>query len=72
MTLAINSINAELGGQGVNIARGPESEIGFQKEVEELMSELSKHKLNIPNKVLQRALVLPKDKQDSQKIYPQI
>ena len=73
MTLALNAINAELGSQGVNINRGPETEIGYQKEVEELMSELSKHKINIPNKILQRALVLPKDKQDQQsKVYPQI
>lgn len=43
MQTALNAISNELGNQGINFSRGPETEIGFRKEVEELMHELSKH-----------------------------
>lgn len=64
MEMALNAINAELGANSVNMNRGPESDISQQKEVEQLMSSLSKHHINISNKTLQRALVLPKESQE--------
>lgn len=45
----------------MSFSRGPETEISFRKEVEELMHELSNKQINVSNKVLQRAIVLPKD-----------
>jgi hypothetical protein len=36
----------------MNFSRGPETEMSFRKEVEELMHELSKHGINVPNSVL--------------------
>jgi hypothetical protein len=58
---AIAAVQSEIGGVGVSFQRGPETEISQRKEVEALMRELSKHQINIPNQILQRAFNLPKD-----------
>ncbi len=72
MQSALRAISVELGEQGINFSRGPESEISFRKEVEQLMHELSKHNINVPNAVLQRAIVMPKDNPKPAIKYPSV
>ena len=61
MKLAIEAVETDLRGVGVNFSRGPETEIQSKKEIELLMHELSKYEINVTNKVLQRAIFMPKD-----------
>ena len=44
-----------------SFTRGNESEVAQRKEIEQLMSVLSQKNVNIPNKTLQRAIIIPKD-----------
>ena len=69
--LAIESVETDLRGVGVNFSRGLETEIQTKKEIELLMHELSKHELNVPNKVLQRAIFMPKDMRAAES-YPSV
>lgn len=61
MANAMDSISKELGAKMPSFTRGNESEISYRKEVEQLMTVLSKQNVNVTNKVLQRAIALPKD-----------
>lgn len=55
-----------------SFTRGNETEISYRKEVEDLMKVLSKSQINVPNKVLQRAIVIPKDPDGTNTTYPKV
>jgi hypothetical protein len=65
-------MNSEFSFKMPSFSRGPEVEVGYRKEVEELMHVLSKHQINVPNKVLQNAIVMPKDRQEAADSYPSV
>ena len=49
--------------------RGPETEVSARKEVEQLMSTLSQKGVNISNKTMLRATVIPKDQDEQENPY---
>ena len=65
-------MNSEFTYKMPSFARGPEVEVGYRKEVEELMHTLSKHQINVPNKVLLNAIVIPKDASEAAESYPTV
>ena len=52
--------------------RGADTEVASRKEVEQLMSVLSQKQVNIPNQVLQRAIVMPKDLDPNLTTHPTV
>lgn len=69
---AIDSLTNELGAKMPSFNRGNETEVSQRKEVEQLMSVLSQKNVHISNKVLQRAIIMPKDMDPSQTSYPNV
>ena len=43
------------------MSRGPELELSTIKDVEDLKQTLAKAMIHVPNEVLRRAIILPKD-----------
>ena len=43
------------------MSRGPEIELSTIKDVEDLKHTLAQNQINLPNQVLRRAIILPKD-----------
>jgi hypothetical protein len=43
------------------MSRGPELELSTIKDVEDLKHVLAQHMIHVPNDVLRRAIILPKD-----------
>ena len=60
----------ELGHSMPVMTRGPEIELSTVKDVEDLKHVLAKHQINIPNEVLRRAIILPKDVDSATLRYP--
>ena len=52
------------------MTRGPEIELSTLKDVEDLKHVLAQHAINLPNNVLKRAIILPKDVDSSTLKYP--
>ena len=60
----------ELGHSMPVMTRGPEIELSTVKDVEDLKHVLAQHQINIPNSILRRAIILPKDVDSSALKYP--
>jgi len=67
---AVEHIAMELGHNMPVMTRGPEIELSTVKDVEDLKHVLAQHQINIPNHVLRRAIILPKDVDSSSLKYP--
>ena len=52
------------------MSRGPEIELSTIKDVEDLKHSLAQNMINIPNHVLRRAIILPKDMDTTAGNYP--
>ena len=52
------------------MSRGPELELSTIKDVEDLKHTLAKAMIHVPNDVLRRAIILPKDLDTSNNKYP--
>jgi hypothetical protein len=60
-------------GKGMpNFARGPEVEIASTKDVEELKHILAQNNVHINYQVLQNAIILPKDLDSANAVYPSV
>lgn len=55
-----------------SFTRGPETEVSARKEVEQLMSTLSQKNINVSNKTMLRAMVIPKDQETGTNPYPRV
>ena len=53
-------------------ARGPEVELACISDVEELKHILAQNNVHVDYDVLQRAIVLPKDMDNAQAVYPSV
>jgi len=53
-------------------ARGPETELANVKELEDLKQMLAKKHIHIDPSVLQRAIIMPKDLNSTEAVYPGI
>jgi hypothetical protein len=67
---AVEHIAMELGHSMPVMTRGPEIELSTVKDVEDLKHVLAQHQINIPNSVLRRAIILPKDVDSGALKYP--
>ena len=55
-----------------NFSRGPEIEIASIKDVEDLKHLLAQRQIHVDFKVLQRAIIMPKDLDTTGKNYPKV
>lgn len=55
-----------------NFARGPEVEIASVKDVEDLKHQLAQQNIHLDYKVLQRAVIMPKDLDTTGAVYPNV
>jgi len=70
---ALDQLNLQIGGRGgVSFARGSEFEIGIKVDIENLMSKLSRDGLQVQNKTLLNAMMMPKDKDENAESYPKV
>jgi hypothetical protein len=67
---AVENIAMEMGHSMPVMTRGPEIELSTVKDVEDLKHVLAQHQINIPNYILRRAIILPKDVDSSALKYP--
>ena len=67
---AVEHIALEMGHSMPVMTRGPEIELSTVKDVEDLKHVLAQHQINVPNDILRRAIILPKDVDSSAQKYP--
>ena len=67
---AVEQTALELGKAMPVMSRGPELELSTISEVEDLKHTLAQAMIHIPNDVLRRAIVMPKDIDSSEHLYP--
>jgi hypothetical protein len=67
---ALEHISIEMGKGMPNFSRGPEIEIASIKDVEDLKHLLAQRQIHVDFKVLQRAIIMPKDLDTTGKVYP--
>ena len=67
---ALEHISIEMGKGMPNFSRGPEIEIASIKDVEDLKHLLAQRQIHVDFKVLQRAIIMPKDLDTTGKSYP--
>ena len=58
---AVEHAALEMGNSMPVMSRGPEIELSTIKDVEDLKHTLAQNQINLPNEVLRRAIILPKD-----------
>ena len=58
---AVEHAALEMGNSMPVMSRGPEIELSTLKDVEDLKHTLAQNQINLPNQVLRRAIILPKD-----------
>lgn len=58
---AVEHAALEMGNSMPVMSRGPEIELSTIKDVEDLKHTLAQNQINLPNQVLRRAIILPKD-----------
>lgn len=58
---AVEHAALEMGNSMPVMSRGPEIELSTIKDVEDLKHTLAQSQINLPNQVLRRAIILPKD-----------
>lgn len=68
----LENIQGEMGSGMPKFARGPEIEIGLIKDVEDLKHILAQENIHVDYKVLQAAIILPKDMDSKSAVYPGI
>lgn len=67
---AVQNIAMEMGHSMPVMTRGPEIELSTVKDVEDLKHVLAQQQINIPNHILRRAIILPKDVDSNALKYP--
>ena len=68
----MENIQIEMGKGMPNFARGPEIEIASIKDVEDLKHILANANIHVDYKVLQNAIIMPKDLDSRSASYPGI
>ena len=71
MQMMMEHAAIELGKSVPIMTRGPEIELSSIRDVEDLKQTLAQHQINVPNDVLRRAIILPKDQDTSGMRYPE-
>ena len=69
MQSAVEQTALELGKAMPVMSRGPELELSTIKDVEDLKHALAQAMIHVPNEVLRRAIILPKDMDTSNGRY---